>query len=76
MNKIKRNYRTDYLFPKEDFITGFGSIFNIVGNYYTYNYSKNPDNKAIESDWGVVGQDIEIAIAQEKRVHKTKQPIR
>ncbi len=38
-----------------------GSAFNLTGNYYTFNYSKNAqeaDCKALENDWGVVGKDI------------------
>ena len=67
MNKVNKKYRTDFLFPKESFITGLGSVFNVVGNYYNYNYSMNPDSKAIESDWGVVGQDLRSTINKEKQ---------
>lgn len=46
-------------------MVGFGSIFNISGNYFLFNYSKTDsqaDAAAIENDWGVIGQDIKSAI--------------
>ncbi|PLB20000.1 MAG: hypothetical protein TRG1_1264 [Flavobacteriaceae bacterium FS1-H7996/R] len=47
-----------------------GSAFNVFGNYYKFNTSKTSleaDFKAIQSDWGVVGQDIEKAIKNVKK---------
>ena len=63
MTRIIRNkqYRSDYLFVTPSFLMGIGSIFNIGGNYFPFNYSESgreADLKAIESDWGVIGQDI------------------
>jgi hypothetical protein len=67
----KKYYKSDLLFPRTNFITGMGSIFNIAGNYYGFNRSatsNEADKKAIESDWGVVGKDIEKAIqSQDKK---------
>jgi hypothetical protein len=66
MKKIKK-YRTDFLFPTPSFLIGAGSVFNIAGNYFNFNYSssdKEADNKAIMSDWGVIGQDISSAETQ------------
>jgi hypothetical protein len=60
-----KKYRTDFLFPANGFLVGMGNTLNIAGNYYQFNYSDNDeeaDSKAIESDWGVIGQDIENAI--------------
>lgn len=60
MKKIKK-YRTNFLYTTLSFFVGVGSIFNIAGNYFPLNYSKNSidaDSKAIESDWGMIGQDI------------------
>ncbi len=57
----KKKYQTDFLFANNDFIIGAGSVMNIGGNYYEFNYSDSPkeaDRKAIGCDWGVVGQDI------------------
>lgn len=67
MNSIKKEYKTDFLFPKQDFISGLGTIFNVAGNYYTFNHSSNPDIKAIESDWAMVGQDILESFDQAKK---------
>jgi len=58
---IEKKYRTDFLFPQTDGWIGAGSVFNIVGNYFTFNYSdteEDADYIAAESDWGVIGQDI------------------
>lgn len=64
MNDQKDSYRTTFLFATPSFARGVGTIFNIWGNYYDYNISKTPqeaDFRAIESDWGMVGQDIKNA---------------
>lgn len=63
MRKMKR-YRTIRLFHRTSVLHGIGSIFNVVGNYYHFNYSnsgQDADRKAIEYDWGVVGNDIRKA---------------
>lgn len=57
----KKKYRTDFLFPNTNLLVGMGSIFNIAGNYYSFNGSESDneaDCKAIASDWGMVGQDF------------------
>lgn len=64
MNKPK-HFRTDFLFSKNSFLTGVGSVLNIPGNYYKFNSSKSgvaADRKAVASDWGVVGNDIRNAV--------------
>lgn len=56
-----RKYRSDYLFSAPSFSIGAGSVFNIAGNYFQFNYSHSDveaDAKAILSDWGVVGNDL------------------
>jgi hypothetical protein len=43
-----------------------GSIGNIRGNYYDFNFSESPkeaDYKAILSDWGTIGLDL-LAVAK------------
>ncbi len=63
MKRIKK-YRTDFLFPRPSFLIGLGSILNISGNYFDFNYSSSDyeaDYKSILSDWGVVGEDIKDA---------------
>jgi hypothetical protein len=70
MRKIKKLYRTSFLFPRNSFKTGMGSTFNLFGRYYSFNHSKNEqeaDYKAIQSDWGVIGQDIKETV--EKHPH-------
>lgn len=61
----KKYYATDHLFPRTNSIIGAGSVFNIAGNYFEFNYSsaaEEADSRAIESDWGVIGLDLEQAV--------------
>lgn len=72
MRKSKK-YHSDFLFPTSSFLIGAGSILNIAGNYFTFNYSSTDleaDTKAIQSDWGVVGNDIMVAEAKIKKTLK------
>lgn len=60
MGKNKK-YRTDTLFIIPSFVIGMGSVLNIRGSYYLFNSSETSeqaDAQALESDWGMVGQDI------------------
>ncbi len=62
--KGNRRYRSDFLFTRPSFIVGAGSVLNIAGRYYPFNYSESAweaDLKAIESDWGIAGEDIQRA---------------
>jgi hypothetical protein len=57
----RKKYRTDFLYPTNGFLIGVGNVLNLAGNYYSFNYSstdEEADSKAIESDWGMIGQDI------------------
>jgi len=45
-----------------------GSVIVINGHYFQYNYSENPDELAIFSDWLKTGEDIENAIEQGEMV--------
>lgn len=50
--------------PKNSFLTGLGSIFNISGKYFEYNTSKSAqeaDSKALRKDWEKIGKDIKEA---------------
>ncbi len=61
----KKYYTTDYLFPRTNSLIGAGSVFNLAGNYFQFNYSlsaEEADYKAIESDWGVIGVDLEETV--------------
>jgi hypothetical protein len=65
-----RRYKTNILFHRPSFIDGIGSIFNLAGNYFEFNYSKSgeeADRKAIESDWGMVGYDIRKVAKKPKK---------
>jgi hypothetical protein len=69
----KKEYYTDYLFSKSSFIDGLGSILDLSGSYYDFNYSNSwqeADSKAIKNDWGMVGNDIRDA----KKVFKKSLP--
>ncbi len=64
--KKNKSYRSDFLFATPSFVMGAGSVLNIAGNYFSFNYSssyRQADTKAISSDWGVIGGDIEKASA-------------
>lgn len=70
MEKIKnmrnrgRKDRTDFLLPRNNFVVGMGSVLNIAGKYFDYNYSRTgleADYKALYSDWANVGKDINDA---------------
>lgn len=55
-------YNSKYLFPRTSLLVGAGSVLNIFGNYFSfksYNSDSEADYKAIESDWKVIGFDIE-----------------
>jgi len=61
MKERNIRYKTDYLLPKNNFWVGMGSILNLAGSYFEYNYSKldnEADLKALSSDWDNVGEDI------------------
>ena len=71
----KNLFETTHLFKTTSFLIGLGSILNIFGNYYRFNTSKTTkeaDHKAIESDWGVTGQDINKAISELKKEFNIK----
>lgn len=57
--------RTDFLFPKRDYLTGFESVFSIAGetaHFNTSNSAEEADYKAIKSDWEMIGQDFRNAL--------------
>ncbi len=61
MNKKKIRFKTDFLLPKNNFWVGMGSVLNISGNYFEYDYSRSDsesDRKALISDWFNVGEDF------------------
>lgn len=68
--KMKKSfYRTDYLFSRASFLSGVGSILSIFAPYYVFNSSNSEmqaDKTAIESDFGVIGQDIYSVLSSYK----------
>lgn len=61
------SYCTDYLFSQNGFLIGMGSVLNVAGNYFEYNYSESgseADARALASDWGAIGQDIRWAMSE------------
>lgn len=64
MKKIEIRYKTNNFFPKNNFWVGIGSVLNLAGNYFEYNYSSpenEADRKSLKSDWDNVGEDIKHA---------------
>jgi hypothetical protein len=61
MNENMNPNCTDFLYSDPSFLQGMGTILNLGGNYYTFNYSDTPqeaDSKALASDWGMIGKDL------------------
>lgn len=53
-------FKSDFLLPKKSFGVGAGSAFNLFGNYFRCNTSKNgpeADRRAFMNDVGVFHQD-------------------
>ncbi|WP_026776561.1 hypothetical protein [Polaribacter sp. Hel_I_88] len=76
MKKRNIKYGTNHLLPKNNFWVGMGSILNLAGSYFDYNYSKTEkeaDFKAIMSDWENIGDDIKKS--KEKFENKNKREL-
>lgn len=57
-------YYSDFLFARDGFITGVGSIIDFGATLSEFNYSLTPemaDRIAIRSDWEAVGDSIRKA---------------
>ena len=75
MEKHIKVKKTDFLLPNNDFIVGWGSVLNILGSYFEYNYSnstKEADFKALESDWQNVGEDIKKSFEEIREESKSE----
>ncbi len=56
---------TGFLFAHPGFIQGFASALDLGGTLVQYNVSRTPqeaDIRALASDWGITGKDIQTAI--------------
>ena len=64
LNK-RTHIQSSKLYANSNFVIGMGSVFNILGSYFDYNYSKSEiesDNDAIKRDWEVIGGDLTSSI--------------
>ena len=60
---------TSYLFARPSLFEGVGRILDFGGTLTMYNMSKTSDEadtKAAAADWQTVGEDLRVAMAEEK----------
>lgn len=72
---IDKKIKTNQLFPRTSFLSGMGSVLNISGSYFEFNYSNSDadaDYEAISSDWAMIGQDIQTVLDSELPKVKAK----
>jgi hypothetical protein len=72
MKKQKR-YTTGFLFSTPSFLSGAGTVINLAGNFYEFNSSDSgleADEKAIENDFRMIGQDFFDVIENIKKDKK------
>jgi hypothetical protein len=65
-----KSYKYVYVFGKNNFIIGAGSVFNLFGNFFDYNISETEqeaDTRAIANDWKLIGQDLLEVISREPK---------
>lgn len=71
--KKQKKYITDFLFSTPSFLSGAGTVINLAGNFYEFNSSDSgfeADEKAIENDFRMIGQDISDVIEKIKEDKK------
>lgn len=76
VNQVERDRRSaygkrvsDFLFARPSFFEGMGRIIDFGGTLTAFNISRTPeeaDARALFEDWRVVGNDLRLAVAQEK----------
>ncbi len=59
---MKKRFNTGYLFSTPSFLSGVGTVINLAGDFYEFNYSENADRDAIQNDFNMIGQDINDVI--------------
>lgn len=62
---MSKKYSTTYLLGENNFLIGMACALNLGGNFFLYGDSESSleaDIKALENDWGIIGQDIQEAI--------------
>jgi hypothetical protein len=65
----KASARTDFLFALPSFGSGFARALDLDGTFDAYNSSateEEADERAIASDWLVVGKDLREALERAK----------
>ena len=58
---MKRIDKTTFLLPKNNFWIGLGTVLNLFGLYFIYNYSETSeeaDKQAMMCDWVMGGNDF------------------
>ena len=66
LNSAKYRGYTDYLFARPSIWQGIGSIADVWGTRWPYNYSDSEteaDLRALRCDWVTVGNDLRLAMA-------------
>lgn len=61
--------RTDFLFARPSFGSGVARVLDLYGTFDAYNSSTSEaeaDQRAIASDWCVIGRDLDEAFEQAK----------
>ncbi len=61
------------LVTRPNFFKGAGSVFNLSGIYYMFNYTKSEeeaDYRALRSDWVAVGRDLMKVMDEELCINK------
>ncbi|MCP4553188.1 MAG: hypothetical protein GY834_14380 [Bacteroidetes bacterium] len=65
ISTVRQIRKSSRLYHSSSIICGVGSLFNIAGSFFEFNYSESgeeADNEAIKRDWEVVGEDLLEAI--------------
>ncbi len=60
---------SDFLFARPSWISGVGRLVDLWGCFEDFNYSPTTvvaDERALYSDWRMVGEDLARAIEQER----------
>jgi hypothetical protein len=66
---VNQKVKSDFLFAQPSFFSGAGRAIDLWGTFDDYNRSETTleaDEKAIASDWIIVGQDLYNAIECEE----------
>jgi hypothetical protein len=75
---MEHSFATDFLTPKSGFWIGLGSVVNIGGSYFLYNFSKTSeeaDARGLAADWYIVGQDIAYALKHHADQNQPELPL-